>query len=127
MDVDPAAAASSGSGTSQPDVAIATPRPSLRLFWWVAFAVVVLDQVSKALIRARLPLYDSKAVVPGFLDLVHVHNAGVAFGLLNDVTHPLRSLATTTLAIVTPPESTTPRHGGCRRARRTLQLIGSHP
>jgi len=100
MDVDPAAAASSGSGTSQPDVAIPTPRPSLRLFWWVAFAVVVLDQVSKALIRARLPLYDSKAVVPGFLDLVHVHNAGVAFGLLNDVTHPLRSLATTTLAIV---------------------------
>ena len=66
----------------------------------MALAVVVLDQATKSLIRSGLPLYDSKTVIPGFVDLVHVHNAGVAFGLLNDVTHPLRSLVTTSLAIV---------------------------
>ncbi len=34
----------------------------------------------------------------GFIDLVHVRNSGVAFGFLNDITHPLRGLATTGLA-----------------------------
>lgn len=98
MGVDPAAAPSAPE-TSASEARVAA-RPSLRLFWWVALAVVVLDQISKALIRTRLPLYDSKPLIPGFIDLVHVHNAGVAFGLLNDVTHPLRSLGTTALAII---------------------------
>jgi len=96
----------SGDESATPDAFVpqvaapAKSRPSLRLFWWVALAVVVLDQATKSLIRSGLPLYDSKTVIPGFVDLVHVHNAGVAFGLLNDVTHPLRSLVTTSLAIV---------------------------
>jgi len=89
-----------------PDVLVPTvtetarSRPSLRLFWWVALAIVVLDQGTKSLIRSGLAVYDSKTLIPGFLDLVHVHNAGVAFGLLNDVTHPLRSLVTTSLAVL---------------------------
>ncbi len=72
----------------------------IRLFWWITLTVVALDQITKALVRATLPLYGSRTIVPGFVDLVHVHNAGVAFGLLNDVAHPMRSLVTTTLAVV---------------------------
>jgi signal peptidase II len=34
------------------------------------------------------------------VDLVHVQNAGVAFGLFNDVEHPLRSLFTIALALI---------------------------
>ena len=75
-------------------------RGSFRAFWLTALAIVGADQLSKALILRNLPVYDSRAVIPGVLDLVHVHNAGVAFGLLNDVTHPLRSLLTTALALV---------------------------
>lgn len=76
------------------------PRPGLRLFWSLSACVVLLDQLTKALVRARLPLYDSRPVIPGLLDFVHVQNAGVAFGLLNDVVHPVRSLVTTALALV---------------------------
>jgi signal peptidase II len=47
----------------------------------VAAAVVVLDQATKALVRANLELGDSDAVLPG-VQLVHARNDGVAFGVL---------------------------------------------
>jgi signal peptidase II len=51
-------------------------------------AVLVLDQFTKWLVRAEIPIYDSVAVVPGFLNLVHVRNTGAAFGFLNAVDFP---------------------------------------
>jgi len=47
--------------------------------------IVILDQVTKAMVRANLPLGDSRTVIPGFLDLAHVQNTGAAFGMLNNV------------------------------------------
>jgi signal peptidase II len=44
----------------------------------VAVAVIVLDQVTKAIVRADIPVGDSREVT-SFLDLVHVRNDGVAF------------------------------------------------
>ena len=73
---------------------------SLRLWWSLIAGVVVLDQCTKLLVQQFLPVFSSYEVVPGFLDLVHVHNAGVAFGLLNDAEHPLRGLLTTGLALL---------------------------
>ena len=43
--------------------------------------VVLLDQWSKSWIENNLPLYQSKAVIPGLLNFTHVQNTGVAFGL----------------------------------------------
>ena len=43
--------------------------------------VVVLDQVTKALVRAEIPRGDRHDLILGF-DLVHVWNTGVAFGFL---------------------------------------------
>lgn len=48
-------------------------------------AVLVIDQVTKALVRQTLPLWDSREIIPGFLNLTHVQNTGAAFGLLNSV------------------------------------------
>ena len=49
-------------------------------------AVIALDQFSKAWIRARIPLDPSAAeeitVIPGLFHLSHIHNEGVAFGML---------------------------------------------
>jgi signal peptidase II len=45
-------------------------------------------------------VYGSHTIVPNLIDLVHVHNAGVAFGLMNSSDHPQRSLITTSLALV---------------------------
>jgi signal peptidase II len=44
---------------------------------------LVLDQVSKLLILRKLPLGGKVPLIPGLLNLVHVHNKGAAFGLLS--------------------------------------------
>jgi signal peptidase II len=63
--------------------------------------VVALDQASKALVNAVLPLYgDSRTVIPGVMDFVHVRNTGVAFGFLHDLDHPQQTLFTTALAVL---------------------------
>jgi signal peptidase II len=54
----------------------------------LAGAVVALDQVTKALVRAYLPLHSSRTVIPGLLDFTHVQNTGAAFGFLNAVDFP---------------------------------------
>lgn len=54
--------------------------------------LVVLDQLTKAAIRAKLDLHESMAVVPGFFDLTRVHNAGAAFGVLNSVQFEFKAL-----------------------------------
>jgi signal peptidase II len=69
------------------------------LLWIVSLITVVIDQAAKAAIQHALPLYGSRPFVPGFIDIVHVHNAGVAFGLLNDIAHPGRAVLTTGLAL----------------------------
>jgi signal peptidase II len=48
----------------------------------VAGLVVVLDQITKALILNNLSLYNSITVVPGFFNITHIHNPGGAFGFL---------------------------------------------
>jgi signal peptidase II len=52
--------------------------------------VLVLDQVTKALVRQSLPLWESREILPGFLNLTHVQNTGAAFGLLNSVEFPYK-------------------------------------
>jgi signal peptidase II len=44
---------------------------------------LVLDQLSKILILLKLPLGGRVSLIPGLLNLVHVHNKGAAFGLLS--------------------------------------------
>jgi len=47
-----------------------------------ALVVVVLDQLTKALVVARIGLHESVPVVDGFFALTYVRNTGAAFGLL---------------------------------------------
>jgi signal peptidase II len=65
-----------------------------------AATVVALDQLTKALVRARLPLHESVTVIPGFFDLTHVQNSGAAFGLLNDVEFEYKPLIMVAIAVV---------------------------
>src|SRR5205814_7725803 len=43
-----------------------------RLYWWVSIGVIVSDQLSKAIVRARLPLFESVPIIPGLVDFTHV-------------------------------------------------------
>jgi signal peptidase II len=54
-----------------------------RLEIWVPIVIVALDQLTKAIVRATLPLHASVTVIPGVMDFTHVRNTGAAFGLLN--------------------------------------------
>ena len=71
-----------------------------RLELTIAVAVIVLDQVTKSIVRDRLPLHDSVPLIPGFLDLTRVHNTWAAFGMLNSVDFPLKTLALSVVALV---------------------------
>ncbi len=46
--------------------------------------VMILDQVTKAIILKNLALHDSITVIAGIFDITHIHNAGGAFGFMAD-------------------------------------------
>ena len=58
------------------------PDSSLRLLW-ISALVIVLDQITKALAQARLPLHQLVEVIPGF-DWYLTYNTGAAFSFLAD-------------------------------------------
>ncbi|MBI5519882.1 MAG: lipoprotein signal peptidase [Desulfovibrio sp.] len=49
----------------------------------LAVAVILPDQITKAVIQRKYALWDTDPVIPGFFNLVHVLNKGAAFGFLN--------------------------------------------
>ena len=61
------------------------------LFVGLTGAILVLDQVTKALVSAALRLHESRSIIPGFLSLTLVHNTGAAFGILAGESSPLRT------------------------------------
>jgi len=44
---------------------------------------LVLDQVTKVLVMLKLPMGSQVPLIPGLLNLVHIHNKGAAFGLFS--------------------------------------------
>jgi signal peptidase II len=54
-------------------------------YYWLTVGVLVLDHLTKWLVRSRMGLYETIELIPGYLRLSHVQNTGVAFGLLNDL------------------------------------------
>jgi signal peptidase II len=58
---------------------------------WIALVIVALDQITKALLRARVPLHDDVSLIPGLLSFTHVRNTGAAFGLLNAIDFPFKA------------------------------------
>ena len=75
------------------------PLPLIRrLEIWLPVLIVVIDQITKAMIRASLGLHESVTVIPGFFDLTHVRNTGAAFGFLNSVDFPFKTLVIAVVA-----------------------------
>ena len=69
------------------------PLPALlRAELWMAGAVVGLDQAAKVVVRSSLALHESVEVIPDFFSLTRVHNYGAAFGLMNAVDFPFKTV-----------------------------------
>jgi signal peptidase II len=54
-----------------------------RLELVVVASVALLDQATKLLVVSDLGLHQTIEIIPGVLNLTHVRNSGVAFGILN--------------------------------------------
>jgi signal peptidase II len=57
----------------------------------VAGLIVVLDQLTKLLIRRQFQLYDSSVIIPNLFSLTRVHNTGAAYGLLDRTDLPFKT------------------------------------
>ena len=63
---------------------------------WKAYglsaAVFAVDRLSKSIVEAHVSPFDVHPVIPGFFDIVHSQNRGVAFGLMSDSTSAWRTV-----------------------------------
>jgi signal peptidase II len=63
-----------------------------RLGWLLGAmaALLAVDQLLKAWVRASIPLHQATVLVPHLLELTHVENRGVSFSFLGDVADGVR-------------------------------------
>ncbi|MGM0417548.1 MAG: signal peptidase II [Thermodesulfobacteriota bacterium] len=59
-------------------------------FALIVLISVLLDQLTKYIVVANIPLYTSVKIIPGLFDLTYLHNPGGAFGLLADQSENIR-------------------------------------
>lgn len=71
---------------------------SRQLQVWIVGLIVILDQAVKWLVRARVDLYQSIEVFPGLLSITRVHNTGAAFGLMNAMDFPYKTVVVALVA-----------------------------
>ncbi len=56
-----------------------------KYYWiFISMLIVILDQVSKLIVSSTLELYDEISVIKDFFAITHIHNEGIAFGMLSD-------------------------------------------
>ena len=92
----------------------------------IAVAIIALDRLTKAAVAARMPLHTAENIIPGFFDLVHTRNTGIAFSMFSDSSPfiksfliPLLSAAAVVMVLVLFWKS----DPGARRFHYALVLI----
>jgi signal peptidase II len=58
----------------------------------IAAAVVLLDRITKAAVKMHLGAYDTITVIPGWFNIVHTENPGIAFGMLSNASGAWRDI-----------------------------------
>lgn len=70
---------------------------------WVlllSVAIVILDQTTKLLVSTKFYLGESLPVVPGYFNLVRVHNNGAAWGMLGGLNGVLVAMSVVVLVVL---------------------------
>ena len=79
-------------GAEAADPLVSGSRPLVSPLEVIAIGtIVVVDQITKFIVRSTIPLYAKHVVIPNLLDVTHVQNTGAAFGLLNAADFPYKS------------------------------------
>jgi len=81
------------SASELPAAGIARPKAPIvnTLELALIVGVIVIDQLSKLVVKRVLPLHESRSIIPNFLDFTHVQNTGAAFGLMSAADVPYKS------------------------------------
>ena len=82
----------------EPAAAAARPVQKRLIEFVLPMLIVAIDQATKAMVRASVPVHDSVTVIPGFLDITHALNSGAAFGILNGADFPFKTLIIAVIA-----------------------------
>ena len=66
----------------------------------LAILVFVVDQLTKWLVQTNLGMYESRTIIPGFFDIVHSTNTGIAFGIFARGPSAWRATALITFSVL---------------------------
>lgn len=61
-----------------------------RIFVMSVFFVVLLDQVTKYLIRGSMKIFNSMIIIKDFFKITYIENTGISFGLLGGADNPVK-------------------------------------
>jgi signal peptidase II len=61
-------------------------------FYGISAMAFAVDRLTKSIIEARVSAFDIHTIIPGFFDIVHSQNRGIAFGLMNESTSAWRTI-----------------------------------
>ena len=69
-------------------------------FYGLSAGVFALDRLTKWVIESRVSNVDILPVVPGFFDIIHAQNRGVAFSMFSDAPSEWRSLLLVAISLL---------------------------
>ncbi|MGF7185731.1 signal peptidase II [Desulfitispora alkaliphila] len=52
------------------------------IFWIIAFSILVIDQLTKHIVKAKMELSQSTPIIENVFHITYVENPGAAFGIL---------------------------------------------
>jgi signal peptidase II len=92
----------------------------------IVAAVILLDRISKAYIRVRVPEWETIPVIRGFFNIDHTENTGAAFGMFAQSASQWRPLlligiSVVVMAIIAPMLWRTAKPGGDGYASALMQ------
>lgn len=70
-----------------------------KLLIFVAAIVIILDQLTKAVIANYFILHQSIEVIPGLFNITYIRNPGAAFGILRDASGTFRTIFLTGVSL----------------------------
>jgi signal peptidase II len=66
---------------------------SRAIMYGLAGAVFAADRLTKWVIETHFSAFDSRVIIPGFFEIVHSQNSGVAFGMFAESTSQWRTVS----------------------------------
>jgi signal peptidase II len=69
------------------------------MYLLVSMGIIVLDQISKWLVKSNLALYQKIDVIPGFFQIRHIQNRGAVWGLFSNTSNSVVPKVITAMSI----------------------------